>query len=181
MVYWKTIWQGAGKKDHTSKKSKCLLRQYSFCRTHRCRPYSGFSVFFSNFGFLPSLSDILVCHIAEEVRGRWNVVTARWYRRDGEGETVKAILWHGGHRHGGHGHSGHWDRVITIWWNSYEIISTGTSRELILACSPYLVRCKTLRLFHQSWRPRIRPLQKPRRWGILRKIGAKIHFLLSKV
>ena len=88
MVYWKTIWQGAGKKDHTSKKSKCLLRQYSFCRTHRCRPYSGFSVFFSNFGFLPSLSDILVCHIAEEVRGRWNVVTARWYRRDGEGKIV---------------------------------------------------------------------------------------------
>ena len=38
-----------------------------------CRLYSGFSVFsFFNFGFLlllSTLSDILVCHIAEEVRG----------------------------------------------------------------------------------------------------------------
>ena len=62
-----------------------------------CRPYSGFSVSFSfSFDFvfllllLPTLSDILVCHIADEVRGRWNMVTARWYRRDGEGETEKA-------------------------------------------------------------------------------------------
>ena len=62
-----------------------------------CRPYSGFSVFYNLiifFGFLlPTLSDIIVCHIAEEVIGRWNMVTARWYRRDGEGKMVKARLW----------------------------------------------------------------------------------------
>ena len=45
-----------------------------------------YAIFF--FGFLPTLNDILACHIAEVVRGRGNMVTARWYRRDGEGKIV---------------------------------------------------------------------------------------------
>ena len=56
----------------------CLILNQIFVGPIGCRPYSGFSVFsffffFFNFGFLllllSTLSGILVCHIAEEVRG----------------------------------------------------------------------------------------------------------------
>ena len=64
-----------------------------------CRPYSGFSVsfsffFFFNFGFfllLSTLSGILVCHIAEEVRGL-KCGDSKSCEQDGIDEMVKARL-----------------------------------------------------------------------------------------
>ena len=71
------------------RQKRCWFKYSNYCRTHRVPTLLWISSS-SFFVLFPTLSNILLCLVAEEVRGRWNIVTARWYRQDGEDEILTA-------------------------------------------------------------------------------------------